>query len=118
MDKKEITSAIGAHGLWKMRLRQAIDTGVSAYEAHLVNLPTICDFGKWFYSLAPPNRLTPTAKKIEQLHESFHHEAALILRYATSGNKKLAEKYFEPNEKFQRVSQELVTTLMHWVKDI
>jgi len=43
---EEITKAIGAHGMWKQRLRQAIDTGKSEFTVERVRPDNLCDFGK------------------------------------------------------------------------
>ena len=50
----EITKAIGAHGVWKMRLRTAIETGKADANAADVAKDNACAFGQWLYSSAIP----------------------------------------------------------------
>ncbi len=44
----KINKVLGAHGLWKQRLRDAIETGRSEFTADRVPNSNICEFGKWF----------------------------------------------------------------------
>ena len=48
----EITKAIGAHGIWKMRLRTAIDSGKADANAADVAKDNACAFGQWLYGSA------------------------------------------------------------------
>ena len=50
----EITKAVGAHGVWKMRLRTAIDTGKADANAADVAKDNACAFGQWLYGPAIP----------------------------------------------------------------
>src|SRR4030067_3690693 len=50
----EITKAIGAHGVWKMRLRTAIDSGKADANAADVAKDSVCAFGQWLYGAVPP----------------------------------------------------------------
>ncbi len=51
--KEEITKAIGMHGIWKLRLKQAIDLGSSEFSVEHISPDNECAFGKWLYSLLP-----------------------------------------------------------------
>ena len=42
----QIKSAIGAHGMWKVRLDQAIEKGSSEYTVAGVQVDNQCAFGK------------------------------------------------------------------------
>jgi hypothetical protein len=49
--KEQIKAAIGAHGLWKGRLTNAIDTGKSDWTVADVQSDYNCAFGKWLHGL-------------------------------------------------------------------
>jgi len=46
LNTEEITKAISAHGNWKQRLRQAIESGNSEYTVEKLKVDNQCDFGK------------------------------------------------------------------------
>ena len=48
--KDAIIAGIGAHGMWKQRLIDAIRTGESQWTPEIVCQDDQCDFGKWLYS--------------------------------------------------------------------
>lgn len=113
---EEIKKAIGAHGLWKQRLRDAIDKGKSEFTVERVKPDNLCDFGKWLYSLPPAERNTDNWKKIQQLHAEFHQEAARILGLALGNQKSQAESGIAPNSKFATLSSTLTAAMMAWQK--
>ena len=45
-----ITKGIGAHGMWKQRILDAIKTGKSEWTPEIVCQDNQCEFGKWLYS--------------------------------------------------------------------
>jgi hypothetical protein len=44
--QEQIKSATGAHGLWKARLKSAIDSGSSQFSPSIVRLEDQCEFGE------------------------------------------------------------------------
>ena len=86
-DSEALKHAIAAHGRWKSRLRQAIDSGQSEWTAAAVRPDTLCEFGKWLHARAPAEKLTEHWKKIRSLHSEFHEEAARILALALANRK-------------------------------
>ena len=50
----EITKAVGAHVVWQMRLRTAIETGKAVANAADVATDNACAFGQWLYGSAIP----------------------------------------------------------------
>lgn len=55
----EIAKAIGAHGVWKMRRRTAIDTGKADAQAADVAKDNVCPFGQWLYGPTLPADVPP-----------------------------------------------------------
>ena len=112
----EIEKAIGAHGLWKGRLRAAIDSGSSEFKVEKVQLDNQCDFGKWLYSLPASEQQSEFGKKVMALHKEFHVQAAQLLSLAVTGKKKEAEAAISLGSNFSRISSELTRTLSEWKK--
>lgn len=111
---EEITKAIGAHGMWKQRLRQAIDTGKSEFTVERARPDNLCDFGKWLYSLPPADQKSSHWKSVQDLHGKFHAEAAQVLGLAVRGNKQEAEREIAAESKFTKISSELTVAMMKW----
>ena len=65
---EQIDKAIGAHGAWKVKLKQNIDGTLSLIPAE-VSVDNRCEFGKWLYSLAGTAVANdPSYKDILELH--------------------------------------------------
>jgi len=110
----EINKAIGVHGMWKQRLREAIDTGRSDFTVERVRPENLCDFGKWLHALPPTDKVSPQWKTVQDLHAKFHLEASRILGLAISGKTQDAEKALAPNSPFGDASGKLTISMMTW----
>lgn len=86
---KEIDAAVDAHGLWKMRLTTAINTGSSEVPPEQIACDDKCAFGKWLYG-PTIDAQTKTGKPyqvIKRLHADFHQSASKIAQMAEDGRK-------------------------------
>ena len=110
----EITKAVGVHGLWKQRLRQAIDTGKSEFTVERVYPDNGCDFGKWLHGLPAADKTSEDWKKVQQLHAQFHVEASRVLDLALKGHKPEAENALIGDSPFAKVSGDLTVAMMKW----
>ena len=115
---EEITKAIGAHGMWKNRLKDAIAAGKSDFSVEKVQPDNLCDFGKWLHALPESERSSERWKKVQALHATFHKEAARILGLALAGKKDEASPALMENSEFANRSAELTTLMMKWRKEI
>ena len=113
-DTEHLSHAIAAHGRWKTRLRQAVDTGKSDQTAATVRSDTLCEFGKWFHAVSPQERVTERWKKIRDLHAEFHKEAARVLTLALAGQKAEAEAALALGSHFSKISADLTLALVAW----
>ena len=113
---KEIELAIGAHGLWKSRLRTAIKTGSSDISVSVAQDDRQCAFGKWLHGtgLDPEMKRSDAYRKCIELHRQFHIAAAGVLSLSLAGRKKEAALALDPTSEFSRISGELTRTLMAW----
>ncbi|MCO7225277.1 CZB domain-containing protein [Pleionea sp. CnH1-48] len=111
----EISKAIAAHGQWKNKLRNAIDTGKCESTPAKVKQDNNCSFGKWLHG-----RIDPQAKSssyystVVNLHADFHKEAGSILEVALSGDKNSASQRIGLGSEFSRLSAELTKTMKAW----
>jgi len=111
---EEINKAIGAHGMWKQRLRQAIETGKSDFTVERVRPDNLCDFGKWLYSLPAIDQTSAHWKAVRDLHGKFHTEAAHVLGLAVGGLRQEAEKKLDAGSQFIKISSDLTGAMMKW----
>ena len=113
MLKDEITKAVGAHGLWKSRLRRAIDTGTSDFTSEGVKPDDRCDFGRWLHAV-PAEERNEHHQHVAALHADFHREAANVLRLVEAGDKAGARKAMSPGSKFEQLTSELTQAMTDW----
>ena len=111
---EEINKAIGAHGMWKQRLREAINTGTSDFTVERVRPDSLCDFGKWLYSLPAHDQASLHWKTVRELHGKFHLAAAHVLGLAVGGHKQHAERELDTGSNFTKISAELTSAMMKW----
>jgi methyl-accepting chemotaxis protein len=111
----EIKKAVGAHGMWKARLRTAIDSGKSDIDVTKAGRDDQCEFGKWLYgpTLAQSHDCGDY-RDVKDLHAKFHAAAAKTLELALSGRKAEAEKMVGSGE-FATCSAQLTAAMMRWM---
>lgn len=113
MDTKEqIDKAMVAHGMWKMRLRIAINSGQSDFDPLVVRTDNQCEFGKWLYSLQDTS--SPFYEQVRTLHASFHTAAADVLTKALNGNSKEALSSMNVGGDYDQISSALSDKLQEW----
>ena len=114
----EITAAVGAHGLWKQRLRQAIDTGRSDVTPDMVRVDNKCKVGMWLYGPNIPGaqKASQDYRRCQDLHAKFHTAAAKALELALSGKKAEAEAAIGPGSEFITLSHQLTDAMLKWQK--
>ena len=113
---EEISKAIGAHGMWKQRLRNAIDAGKSEFTPDTVAKDNACDFGQWLYgnSLSAVDKGCAEYKAVKDLHAKFHQCASGVLKWAVTGKKADAETMMGTAGSFTTASGELTRAMMTW----
>ena len=111
---KEINDAIGAHGLWKMRLRTAINSGAGDVHSTTARCDDKCAFGKWLYgeTLDGNTRAGKPYQVIRRLHAEFHQLAGDVLAKVERGDRPGAEHIF--TGAYVEKSERLVRGLTKW----
>lgn len=118
INKEEIDKAIGAHGMWKVRLKQAIETGKSDVSVETIRQDNQCNFGKWLYgaTLGATDKASGHYKSVRELHAEFHKCAARVAELALSGDKAKAEQMLSLSGEFSATSSKLTAAMMEWKK--
>jgi predicted nucleic acid-binding Zn-ribbon protein len=117
-DVHPVRAAIGAHALWKARLRKAIRTGrlERGTTIEAVARDDGCPFGQWLHG-GEAARLDPDrAKTITTQHARFHTEAAEVLRAATAGHGDRARQLMSDRDRYGGVAGDLTDALLDWVR--
>lgn len=115
---QQINEAIGAHGMWKMRLKTAIRTAQSEISPATASCSDQCAFGKWLEG----SELSPAVKSgtpyavIKRLHAEFHRSAGAVLGQALSGRKSEAEAAMDGE--FAEKTDKLVRALTKWKREV
>jgi Chemoreceptor zinc-binding domain len=118
-DPSEINKAIKAHSVWKVRLKDAVDTGRSEFTPAKVRDNNICEFGKWLATLPPTERALDEYKRIQSLHEKFHANAADVLQLAIGGQREKAHAALtDIKSDFVYTSALLINALSDWKRRI
>lgn len=115
---KEINDAIGAHGMWKFRLRTAITSGTADVSSVEAGCDDKCTFGKWIYgnTLDAQTRAGMPYQVIRRLHADFHRTAGRVLAHVERGEKASAEALFEGE--YVAKSEKLVRGLTKWKAEL
>lgn len=110
----EISKAIGAHGMWKMRLRAAIDSGKADGDPAEVAKDNACAFGQWLHgaTITPAMRASADYAQVRKLHADFHKCAAKVLAHVKHGQKTQADALMASD--YSKISSELTTAMMKW----
>lgn len=120
-DKQEIDKGVGAHGLWKMRLRNAVDSGNLEVGVDTLRQDNQCRFGKWLYgpTLTAVDKHSPHFTTVKTLHGRFHEAAARVAELVLAGKKAEATNALEdPNSDFCQVSTQLTSAMMAWKRSL
>lgn len=113
--KDELTKAMGAHGLWRDKLKKAIQAGKGEFVANDVRKDNLCAFGKWLEESSPEDRKLAQFKIVKMLHAQFHVEAARIIELVQANKLAEAKACLEdPQGMFSRLSTQLSSALMKW----
>lgn len=114
MDSQAIDQAVGAHGMWKNRLKTAIANGALEIPVETIRPDDQCVFGKWLYGpkLSDADKATASYRTVRDLHAEFHKTAAQVVELALAGNKEEADKLL--HGEFADASINLTSAMMEW----
>ena len=109
----EISKALQAHGMWKVRLKTGIELGRLEVPAADVAKDNLCDFGRWLADAETDPGLSGLAefRKVVDLHREFHGVAGGIAGHIEAGDKASAVAELEGGT-FDDLSGRLGAALM------
>jgi hypothetical protein len=111
----QINAAIGAHGMWKARLKPAIEKGTSEFSPATIQVDDRCDFGKWLHGAEKTAfKSSPHYTKRVQLHRQFHIVAAKVLSLALNGKRDEALHFLDLQGEFSLASATLTKAMVDW----
>ena len=115
-DKSEIDKAVSAHGMWKARLRTAIDTGKLDTPVDTIRVDDQCGFGKWLFgpTLTSVDKASKHYKTVKELHAEFHRSAGRVALLATSGRNTEAEQLMSVGGEYSAISAKLTRAMLEW----
>ena len=119
-DKAELDKAIAAHGMWKTRLKDAIEKGKIDKPAEMIRVDNRCTFGKWLYSpaLNSVDKTSEHYKTVKDLHAEFHKTAARVVELALEGKRHEAEKMIGLDGEYAGVSSKLTSAMVGWKRSL
>jgi methyl-accepting chemotaxis protein len=115
----QIQKAITAHGVFKVRLGQIVETGSSEMTVAVAEADNQCPLGQWLH-----NGLDQTAKASEpyrtvmELHATFHHAAGEVMALSLARKRTEALAAMEMGSTFKRTSAKLVMALSAWADSL
>ncbi|MFC3097627.1 CZB domain-containing protein [Alteraurantiacibacter palmitatis] len=115
---EQINAAIGAHGMWKLRLKTAITSGAKDLDSRTVSQDCECAFGKWLYGpeIDARTRASMPYQVVKRLHQEFHHSAGRVVQAVECGQNQAAKQLMESD--FVPRSEKLVRALMKWKGEV
>ncbi|NOU16254.1 MAG: CZB domain-containing protein [Bacteroidales bacterium] len=113
---EELDKAIGAHGFWKTRLINTIESGKIDTDIETIRQDNQCAFGKWLYgsTLSSFDKSSNHYKTVKELHAEFHKAAAHVVELAVNGKKAEAEKMIAYGGNYARISSKLTQAMVEW----
>ncbi len=116
--RDEIKNAVAAHGRWKKKLKNAIDTGKIDADISALKADNQCAFGKWLHgpTITERQKSSDHFREVKKLHAVFHEKASKVAQLAISGNKSAAVRMMEVNGEFSTASAALSTAMLTWLK--
>mgnify|MGYP003572345585 CR=1 FL=1 len=105
-----IYGAIVSHTAWKKHLHNVVDAGKN--ESNLGQ--KTCELSKWFEENVKELSQYKHYPLVTELHNKFHQETDKIIQLALNGKQQQANAAVEYGSDFDKISKELVQTLIAW----
>jgi len=114
----QINDAIGAHGMWKMRLRTAINSGIGDIRSEQACRDDKCAFGQWIHgpTIDAATRAGVPYQVIRRLHAEFHQSAGAVLACVERGDRDRAADLLAGD--YTARSEKLVRGLTKWKHEL
>jgi hypothetical protein len=112
---QEIAKAFGAHGQWKSRIKQAIESGHCEHDPEVVSRDDRCAFGKFLHgdNLTQGERSSDDYKDVVGHHAEFHRCAGKALVKVLSGDSSGARQDLTEGD-FAKAANSLSEAMVKW----
>jgi len=110
----EINEAIASHGLWKFRLKRAIETGESDWSTSDLRKNDACQFGGWLQGLPTDVQAGEHWQQVHELHTEIHRQAADVLQLALNDQQSEAQAALRFGSPFMVASAKLTAAMTAW----
>lgn len=116
---QEIAKAFGAHGQWKARIKQAIESGQCEHDPEVVSRDDRCAFGKWLHgdSLTDGDRSSSDYRTVLGRHAEFHQAAGKALIKVLSGDRGGAQHDLTEGD-FAKAANSLSKAMVEWQRSV
>jgi methyl-accepting chemotaxis protein len=113
--KEQIQKAITAHGIFKVRVGQVVETGGNDMTAAVAASDNQCPLGQWLYTgLDTTAKASPHYASVKELHATFHHAAGEVVALSAARKRTEALSAMEFGSTFKQASAKLVVALSGW----
>jgi hypothetical protein len=113
--QEQIQKAITAHGVFKVRLGQLVETGGTEMSAATAGADDQCPLGQWLHNgLDPAMKARPQYQTVKDLHATFHHAAGDVVALSAARKRTEALGAMEMGSTFKQASAKLVIALTNW----
>ena len=116
---EQIQKAINAHGIWKVKLGQMVDSGTVSMTADEARADNLCPLGQWLYGPVDPSlKASSHFATVVDLHKRFHQAAGEIVAKSVARKRTEALEAMEFGSTFKQVSAKLVIELTAWGDEV
>jgi methyl-accepting chemotaxis protein len=113
----DFAKAVDAHVAWIMKLQEAIVGGIKLDVAE-VGKDTLCELGKWIYSLGTVHQDMAAFQNLKSKHAEFHQCAGEVVRKVNTGDVEGALNMVDKGGEFVRISSETISAIMAMKKEL
>lgn len=123
MDKedldRQIKEAVGAHGCWKLQLKEAVAVGRLPWPAEQISRDDQCTFGKWLLALGEDPEIGETRhfQAVTEAHSRFHQAAGYIATCVEKNRPDAAAELLNSGD-FQKIADQLGKAIIDWRKSL
>jgi len=112
--KDQIQKAMTAHGVYKVKLGQAVETGATDMPVAVVAATDKCPTGDWLGAMDSATKASPHYSTVKDLHATFHKVSADVMALSIARKRTEALGAMEMGSTFKQTSAKLIMALSAW----
>jgi hypothetical protein len=113
--QEQIQKAITAHGVFKVRIGQLVESGGNEMTPSVAGSDNQCPLGQWLYNgIDSAAKASPHYVTVRDLHATFHKAAGEVVALSASRKRTEALEAMEMGSTFKQASAKLVIALTNW----